>query len=96
MFIRCGIKCENHSAAVILVKKLFKLNDLYIIFSKFKTDKMDNQYYVPITETEPINKEECAKRIKIAKEFNMKIRAYKDNLNDKEINNIREEFLKIY
>jgi hypothetical protein len=31
----------------------------------------------------------------LAKEFNMKIRAYKDNLNNKEINNIREEFLKI-
>ena len=42
----CGIKCENHSAAAILLKKLFKLNNLFNIFSIAKEERIDKQYYV--------------------------------------------------
>lgn len=92
LFFKCGIKCENHSGAVILIKELFVLNYLYFIFSEFKKDRIDNQYYIPIVGTEPINKLQCAKRIKTAKEFNMQIRAYSDNLKLQEINSLREKF----
>lgn len=95
LFYKCGIKCENHSAAVILIKELFGLNELHNIFSEFKKDRIDNQYYVPIIGTEPINKLKCAERINTAKEFNIKIRAYADNLKLQEINNIREKFQEI-
>jgi uncharacterized protein (UPF0332 family) len=44
LFFKCGIKCENHSGLVILIKKLFELNELYDIFSEFKKDRIDNQY----------------------------------------------------
>jgi uncharacterized protein (UPF0332 family) len=92
LFFKCGIKCENHSAAVILIEELFNLNELYPIFSEFKKDRIDNQYYIPIVGTESITKEDCASKIKIAKEFNVKIRAYADNLKLQEINIIRERF----
>lgn len=92
LFFKCGIKCENHSAAVILIKNLFKLNELYNIFSEFKKDRIDNQYYVPVSGNEPVNKEKCAERIKTAKEFNVRIIAYTNNLKLKEINEIRERF----
>ena len=28
LFFKCGIKCENHSASVILIKELFDLDEL--------------------------------------------------------------------
>ncbi len=95
LFFKCGIKCENHSAAVKLIKKIFELDELHDIFSEFKTDRIDNQYYVPVTDSEPINKEKCSERIKTAKEFNIKILAYANNLNIQQIKNIREKFQKI-
>ncbi len=92
LFYKCGIKCENHSGAVILIRKLFHLEELYNIFSEFKKDRIDNQYYIPIIGTEPINKEKCNERIKTAQKFNAKIISYSDNLKIKEINIIRKSF----
>lgn len=92
LFYWCGIKCENHSAAVILIKKLFKLTELYNIFSKFKKDRIDNQYYIPIEETEPISGDECDKKIKTAQEFNFKLRAYIKTITNQKITNIRNNF----
>lgn len=54
LFFKCGIKCENHSGAVILIKEIFNLEKLHLIFSEFKKDRIDNQYYIPILGTEPI------------------------------------------
>lgn len=95
LFYKCGIKCENHSAAVILIEKLFSLNELYKIFSEFKKDRIDNQYYIPIINTEPISKEKCDERLKTAQKFNVKLRAYMENLTIEEINKIRNNFNKI-
>jgi len=36
LFFKCGVKCENHSGATLLIKELFKLEKLYLIFSEFK------------------------------------------------------------
>ncbi|MBS3137305.1 HEPN domain-containing protein [Candidatus Woesearchaeota archaeon] len=95
LFFKCGIKCENHSGAVILIKELFKLENLYLIFSEFKKDRIDNQYYVPIFDIEPINKEKCNERIRTAQKFNAEIRAYIGRLTIIEINNLREKFKRI-
>src|SRR3989344_1004438 len=43
LFYKCGMKCENHSAAVILVKRVFNLDNLHKIFFEFKKDRIDNQ-----------------------------------------------------
>ena len=95
LFFKCGIKCENHSGAVILIKELFKLEDFYLIFSEFKKDRIDNQYYISILEAEPVNKEKCSERIKIAQRFNVELRAYAGKLTIQEINNIRKRFEEI-
>ena len=92
LFFKCGIKCENHSAALILIKKLFGLEELYLIFSELKKDRIDNQYYVPLVGAEPIEKEKCLERINITKKFNNKLKSYSDNLNIQEINEIRNKF----
>ncbi|MBC8444181.1 HEPN domain-containing protein [Candidatus Woesearchaeota archaeon] len=92
LFFTCGLKCENHSAAVILIKELFNLEELHIVFSEFKKDRIDNQYYVPVIDAEPINKEKCAERIKTAQRFNMELRAYKNKISIQEITTLREKF----
>ena len=76
LFFKCGIKCENHSAAVILIKDLFHLNELYVLFLEYKKDRIDNQYYLPVVGTEPINKEKCIERIAIAQIFLILILAF--------------------
>lgn len=43
LFYKCGIKCENHSATTILLKRLFDLNSMHKIFSEFKKDRINNQ-----------------------------------------------------
>jgi uncharacterized protein (UPF0332 family) len=92
LFYKCGIKCENHTAAVILIQKLFKLEHMYKIFSDFKKDRIDNQYYVPVVDTEPITKEQCNARIKTAQRFNVQLRAHMEKLTLEDIKNIRKEF----
>lgn len=92
LFFKCGIKCENHSASVILIKELFNLSELYPIFSELKKDRIDNQYYIPIAGAEPIEKEKCLKKINDVKEFNIKIKSYLESLSIQEINKIRDKF----
>ncbi len=95
LFFKCGIKCENHSASVILIKELFDLEDLFKIFSELKKDRIDNQYYVSTLETEPVEKEKCNEKINLAQEFNLKLGAYIENLTDKNMNKFRELFEKL-
>jgi len=90
LFFKCGIKCENHSASVILIRNLFKLEEFYLIFSEFKKDRIDNQYYIPITEV--VDKEKCSERLMIVQKFNLELRSYMDRLNISEIEKIRDRF----
>lgn len=92
LFFKCGIKCENHSGAIILIKELFLLEELYSVFSDFKKDRIDNQYYVSTIKTKKLEKENCLQRINQAKEFNVKIKTYKNNLRIGDIQEIRKKF----
>ena len=95
LFFKCGIKCENHSGAVLVIKELFHLEKQHIIFSEFKKDRIDNQYYVAMPDTEPINKKKCDERISTAQRFSVELRAYIGKLTIQEINNIRKNFEEI-
>mgnify|MGYP001579180613 CR=1 FL=1 len=95
LFFKCGIKCENHSGAVIIIKEIFNLDKLHTIFSEFKKDRIDNQYYIPILGTEPINKEKCSERIKTAQNFNAELKAYIGRISIQQINDIRKKFEEI-
>ncbi|MFH1451914.1 MAG: HEPN domain-containing protein [archaeon] len=95
LFYKCGIKCENHSAAAIILKNIFDKNELYEIFLEFKKDRIDNQYYIPIIGTEPIDKEKCKERIKTAQEFNLELRNFINRISNQEINIVRKSFEEI-
>lgn len=91
LFFKCGIKCENHSGAVLLIKEVFNLPELYAIFSEFKKDWIDNQYYIPIAGTEPINKEKSNERIKTAQRFNVELRSYIGRISIQQIKEMRNK-----
>ena len=92
LFLKCGIKCENHSAAAILLKRLFQLNEVYTTFSKAKDERIDKQYYVITMQIKPVTKESAQTLINIAEKFILDIKYYKENLKLIEINNIRKKF----
>ena len=58
-----GIKCENHTASIIILKEVFGVDNAKI--SKAKSDRVDKQYYVDFS----VNYEEADSSIKTAEEF---------------------------
>ncbi len=92
LFFMCGIKCENHSAAAILLNKLFMLDNIYSMFSSAKEERIDKQYYTTFTQVKPITKESANSLIRIAEKFILDVNHYKINLKLKEIENIRKKF----
>ncbi|MBU3923402.1 MAG: hypothetical protein KJ592_00635 [Nanoarchaeota archaeon] len=95
LFYRCGIKCENHTASGILLGELFGLVELCEIFTEFKKDRIDNQYYLPVADGEPVDGEKCGKKIRIAQRFNLELRAYVSRITLEEIGDVRERFEEI-
>ena len=91
LFFKCGIKCENHSAAAILLKDVFNQEELYSIFSKAKVERIDKQYYVTPSQNNPATKESAKEMINLAMRFNPQIIAFKNNLKVEEIRKIREK-----
>ena len=43
LLFKVGIKCENHSASIILLKELFSIDNSGIFFAK--KERVDKQYY---------------------------------------------------
>lgn len=44
LFFATGIKCENHTAAIILLTRVFALDNTDLEYAK--TERIDKQYYV--------------------------------------------------
>lgn len=88
LLYRVGIKSENHTASIFLLKELFNLNNQKILNAK--RERIDKQYYVDF-----IIGEEDVKDLKVAEEFNAIIFDYLEKLNLEKINEIRKKFKKL-
>jgi len=86
---RIGIKCENHTAAIILLKRTFDIDNSSI--SKAKTERIDKQYYVDFS----ISKEETKKGIISAEEFNAEIKDFIDRLNNETVMQYRDTAIEL-
>lgn len=84
---KIGIKCENHTAAIILLKEAFGIDNTKI--SKAKSDRVDKQYYIDFV----INLEEAKNSIKIAEDFIVEMSDFIAKLNEKKIKEYREKTL---
>ncbi len=83
LFFRVGIKCENHSAAIILLKELFNVDNSLISYAK--KERIDKQYYVDFK----IVKEEVEELIQAAEVFDSKILDFIEKLNSEKIAEFR-------
>ena len=91
LLFRAGIKCENHSASILLLKLLFGKDDLYNLISDAKKERIDKQYYV-MTEKDEITKEIADELLNNAEDFVLKVKVVIKNLNNDFIEELREEF----
>ncbi len=83
LFFRVGIKCENHSAGIILLKELFNIDNTLISYAK--KERIDKQYYVDFK----IMKAEVEELIQAAEIFNSKTLDFIEKLNSEKITKIR-------
>lgn len=67
LLFKTGIKSENHSASIILLKELFEIDNSDISFAK--RERVDKQYYVNFE----ITREQVKDAIRKAELFNSKI-----------------------
>jgi len=78
LLFRTGIKCENHTGAIMLLKEVFNIDNVKI--AKAKKERIDKQYYVDFS----VTKEEVNKMVQTAEEFNAEILDFIEKLdNDK-------------
>ena len=76
LFFNCGIKCENHAAATIILKEVFELPELQNLLSFAKKERIDKQYYVEFN----ITKKDAEDLIKTAEEFKTEIQKFLINI----------------
>lgn len=84
LLFRVGIKCENHAAAIILLRKVFEIDNMKI--SKSKEERVDKQYSVGFR----IEREEAQDSINTAEEFITGIIEFIDKLNEEDIQDYRK------
>ena len=85
LLFRVGIKCENHVAAIILLRKVFEIDNRKI--SKSKEERVDKQYYVGFR----MEQEEAQESINTAEEFITEIIEFIDKLNEEDIQEYRKK-----
>ena len=86
LLFKIGVKCENHTASIQLLKSLFELNNEEILFAK--KERIDKQYYVDFS----ITKKEVLEMIEKADMFNKEILDFVDKLNTGRIKEYRKKF----
>lgn len=89
LLFKVGIKSENHSASIILLKEVFSLGNKEI--SDAKTERIDKQYYVDFV----ISKEDVKDTIRKAEIFNSKLIDFVSKINNEDIKNYRKDFMKL-
>jgi len=89
LLFKIGVKCENHTASIILLKELFDLDNSEI--ENAKKERIDKQYYTDFN----IVKQDVKSAIKSAEEFNSKILDFISRLTNQDIEEFREKFNKL-
>ena len=84
-----GIKCENHSASIIILKELFGIDNSKISFAK--TERIDKQYYVDFK----VSRSDAELMTETAREFNSVLYDFIDKLTAKQISDYRNNFEKV-
>ena len=85
LFFAAGIKCENHTAAIILLKEVFAIDNTDLEYAK--TERIDKQYYVT---SAPI-RNDVVTLIHTAESFNAELLDTIDRLTNEKIEKFRKK-----
>lgn len=91
LLFKSGIKSENHSGSILLLKLLFNKKELFEVISNAKKERIDKQYYVT-TEEFDTTKESAEELVLKAEDFLVKIKLVIKNLNKEEIDRLKGDF----
>lgn len=89
---KTGLKSENHSCSIQIIKELFKeyfLKKEILLLEEAQKYRIDAQYYVD----RMIEEKEIKKLIKKSIAFNLKCREISITLNEEIVKKIREEYI---
>ncbi|KUG15738.1 hypothetical protein ASZ90_014605 [hydrocarbon metagenome] len=89
LFFRTGIKCENHSAAIILVKEVYEIDNTPL--SEAKRERIEMQYYVENAAT----RMEMEDLMKSTELFNAHLLHFIDHLSNEKITKYRERLKRL-
>jgi uncharacterized protein (UPF0332 family) len=89
LFFATGIKCENHTAAILLLHDIFGIDNSAI--ESAKSERIDKQYYIA---TAPV-RSEVAALIKTAETFNAGLLDVIDRLTNEKIDSARKKLIKV-
>ncbi len=91
LLFRIGVKCENHTGSILLLRLLFREKDLCKIISDAKKERIDKQYYVTV-EKDKITEEIAEELLNNAEDFVLRMKVVIKNLNNDSIDELREKF----
>ncbi len=89
LLFKTGIKCENHSGAMMLLEHLYGLGNCRIVAAK--RDRIDKQYYVDFA----ITAEEVRDSIEEAEAFCADLYDFMERLHQGDISRLREEAVRL-
>ncbi len=92
LLFKTGIKCENHAASILLLKKLFGKNDLSELISFAKKERIDKQYYISSKQNIALTEKSSKDMLVKSEEFLIQIRLAITNMSDSEAETAREKF----
>jgi len=92
LLFKLGIKSENHSASILLFKKLFDNKELVEIALWAKEERIDKQYYVETQQIIKATKESCNEMTMKAENFLLKMKVIIDELGNENIEIKRKKF----
>jgi len=95
LLFKVGIKCENHSGSILILKKLFDKIDLFNIISFAKKERIDKQYYVVSKQNFVLTKESAQDMLVKAENFIVQMKLLIMNLKNEELENLRGKFERI-
>lgn len=89
LFFRVGIKCENHTAAMILLKDVFSIDSS--VLASAKKERIDTQYYVDFH----IIDDDVEDLIEVAEKFNAELLDFIERLDSEKIEEFRRKTNKL-
>jgi len=89
LFFRAGIKSENHTASLYLLKEIFDIDNKSIIYAK--EERVDKQYYTDFK----ITKQEVLDSLKTGEDFNNLLFDFISRINSKDIKKYQDKFKEV-